>query len=117
MGQQRQQLLRLQLAVGLLGEQAVEELHRSRAQLGEALLQQQRPLLRIVLRMMALAGLPHAALRARHQAMPGNLFQANRVERWACTRASARLTAPREMPRSLAIDRIDAPAWCRCTTS
>ena len=45
-------------------------------------------------------------LRARRG--PGD--GAARPSRCACTRASARATAPREMPRSLAIDRTDAPA-------
>ena len=36
-GDQRQQLLGLQLALDLLGEQAVEELHGDRAQFAEAL--------------------------------------------------------------------------------
>ena len=80
MRHQRQQLLGLQLALDLLGEQAVEELHRDRAQLAEALPQQQGPLARIVGGMMALDGLPHAALRAGHEPMPGDLLQADRVD-------------------------------------
>ena len=37
MRHQRQQLLRLQLALDLLGEQAIEELHRDRPEFAEAL--------------------------------------------------------------------------------
>ena len=44
MGHQRQQLLRLQFALDLLGEQAVEELHGDRAEFAEALPQEPLPL-------------------------------------------------------------------------
>jgi hypothetical protein len=62
-GDQRQQLLRLQLALDLLGEQAIEELHGHGAQLLEALAQQQFALPWIVGGMMVLERLPDA-LRA-----------------------------------------------------
>ena len=54
MRHQRQELLRLQLALDLLGEQAVEELHGDRAEFAEALPQQQVTLAGIVGGMMAL---------------------------------------------------------------
>jgi hypothetical protein len=60
---QRQQLLRLQLALDLLGEQAFEELHGDGAELLEALAQQQFALPWIVGGMMVLERLPDA-LRA-----------------------------------------------------
>ena len=59
-GDQGQQLLGLQLPLGLLGQQAVEELHRHGAELLEALTQQQFTLPGIVRRMMALDGCPDA---------------------------------------------------------
>jgi hypothetical protein len=59
-GEQCQQLLGLQLPLGLLGQQAVEELHRHGAELLEALAQQQFTLPGIVRGMMALVGLADA---------------------------------------------------------
>ena len=79
-GQQRQQLLRLQFALDLLGEQAVEELRGDRAEFAEALPQEQGALARIVGGMMALDHLPHAGLCAGHEPMPGDFFQADRVD-------------------------------------
>jgi hypothetical protein len=59
-GDQCQQLLRLQLAVDLLRQQAIEELHGHGAELLEALTQQQLTLVRIVGRVMVLECLPNA---------------------------------------------------------
>jgi hypothetical protein len=64
-GDQRQQLLRLQLALDLLGEQAIEELHGHRAELLEALTQQLFTLPWIVGGMMVLERLPDALRAAR----------------------------------------------------
>jgi hypothetical protein len=55
-GDQGQQLLGLQLPLGLLGQQAVEELHRDGAELLEALTQQQFTLPGIIRRRRALHG-------------------------------------------------------------
>ena len=54
LGQQRQELLRLQLALDLLGEQAVEELHGDRAEFAEALRKSRSRSVGIVGGMMAL---------------------------------------------------------------
>ena len=61
---QRQQVLRLQFALDLLGEQAIEERQRHGAEFGEALPQEPRSLLGIAGRMMALDQLPHPGLGA-----------------------------------------------------
>jgi len=53
MRHQRQQLLGLQFALDLLGQQAVEELHGAGPQLGEALREQEGPLGGIIVGMMA----------------------------------------------------------------
>jgi hypothetical protein len=62
---QRQQLLRLQLALDLLDQQAFEELHGDGAELLEALAQQQFALPWIVGGMMVLERLPDALHAAR----------------------------------------------------
>ena len=66
-GHERQQLLGLQLALDLLGEQAVEELHGDRAEFAEALPQEQLALAGIVGGMMALdaSAARRSACRAR----------------------------------------------------
>ncbi len=79
MSEQRQQLLGLQLAIDLLGQQAVEELHGHGTELLETLTQQQFALAGIVRGMMALDQLTHAGLRAGHEHMAGDLFQADGV--------------------------------------
>ena len=56
---------------GLLGQQAVEELHGDRPEFAEALSQEHDPLFGIVGGMMALEDLPHAGLRARAPADAG----------------------------------------------
>lgn len=76
MGQERQELLRLQLGIGLLVQEAVEELHRDGPQFVEALPQELFAFAWIVGRMMALERLPHTALRAADVAVPSNLLQA-----------------------------------------
>ena len=77
---QGEQVLGLQLALDLLGEQAVEERGRHRAEFGEALPQQPRSFLGIVRRMVALDQLPHAGPRGRHEGVAGDLIQSDRVE-------------------------------------
>ena len=79
-GDECQQLLRLQLALRLLGEQTVEELHRDGAELPEALAQQQFTLPWIVGGMMVLESLPHAGLRAGDERMTRDFLQADRVD-------------------------------------
>ena len=79
-GQQCQQLLRLQLALDLLGEQAVEELHGDGAEFAEALPQEQRPLVGIVGGMMALDRLAARRSRCRARA-DGGRFRRGRSSR------------------------------------
>ena len=81
MGDQRQQLLGLEFALDLLGEQAVEELQGDRAEFAEALSQEPCALDRdrppddgLLMQ------LPHAGLGAGHERMPGDFLQADRVD-------------------------------------
>src|SRR5713226_4143091 len=80
LGDQGQELLSLQFALDLFGEQAIEEHYSNRAEFAEALTQEQRAAGGIVHRMVALERLPHAGLRTGHERMAGNLLQADRVD-------------------------------------
>src|SRR6266498_4078335 len=80
MRQQRQELLGLQLALDLLLEQAIEELHRDGTEFLEALPQQSGPLLRIVGGMMSLDDGPSAGHGRGQQYVPGKLIQGGRVD-------------------------------------
>ncbi len=80
MGEQRQELLGLQLALHLLGEQAVEELHGAGTELLEALPQQGGALVGIVGRMMALEDLALTGHGRGQQRVPGDLFESGRIE-------------------------------------
>src|SRR6202046_3336262 len=71
LSQERQELLCLQFALDLLGEQAVEERQRDRAEFTEALTQEQLALIRIVGGMVALERLPNAGLGAGHGGTAG----------------------------------------------
>jgi len=75
MGQQGQELLRLQFALDLLGQESFEELQGDRSEFAEALLQEQGALARIVLGMMALALMTHPCHGAGHQRMAGDLLK------------------------------------------
>src|SRR5436305_10756041 len=77
---QRQQLLRLQLALDLLGEQTVEELLGDGAQLAEALPQEQDALRRVGGRMVVLEFLACARHRAGQEPVAGDLVQAGRID-------------------------------------
>ena len=63
-GDQGQELLGLELALGLLGEQAIEELQGDRAKFAEALAQEACTVDGIIHRMMGFDQLPHAGLGA-----------------------------------------------------
>ena len=80
LGDQRQELLGLELALDLLGEEAVEELQGDRAEFAEALAQKPCPVDGIVHWMMDFDQLPHAGLGAGHERMPGDFLQADRVD-------------------------------------
>ena len=80
LGHQRQELLGLQLALDLFGEQAVEELHGNRAEFAEALTQEQHALGGIGGGLMALERLSRALRGAWQQRMPGDLLKADRVD-------------------------------------
>ena len=79
-GDEREQLLRLQFSLGLLGEQAVEELHGDGAEFAEALAQEQGALSGIVGAMMGHDLLARARRCAGYQRMPGDFVEAERVD-------------------------------------
>src|SRR5437763_12829318 len=60
MSHESQQLLCLQFALGLFGQETVEELLRDRTQFVEALFEEQGALVRVALRMMAFVRLPRS---------------------------------------------------------
>ena len=80
LGDQGQELLGLEFALDLLGQEAVEELQGDRAEFTEALAQESCPVDGIVHRMMRLDQLPQAGLGAGHERMPGDFLQADRVD-------------------------------------
>ena len=79
LGDQGQELLGLEFALDLLGQEAVEELQGDRAEFAEALAQQPCPVDGIVHPMMGFDLLPHAGLGAGHERMPRDFLQADRV--------------------------------------
>ena len=79
LSQKRQQLLRLEFALDLFGQEAIKERQSDRTEFAEALPQEQLALMGIVSRMVALERLPNARLCAGHERMAGDLFQADGV--------------------------------------
>src|SRR5271154_6449254 len=77
---QGQELLSLQLALRLPGEQAVKELHGDRAEFSKTLPQKLLTLAGIGDRMMALERLTHPCHGAGHQRMAGDFFQVDGVD-------------------------------------
>ena len=80
LGDRGQELLGLELALDLLGQEAVEELQSDRAEFAEALAQKPCTVDGIVHRMMSLDQLSHAGLGAGHERMACDFLQADRVD-------------------------------------